>query len=160
MNDVRMNRNDAGASMIELMIAAAVFTLGAVSLLGGLMTLTTHSQVADERARATNFARSTFEDMRGRTIDQILAYEIPVDDVDEGTVSMAGMGTATVSAFAILPNDQGGVDTFELGVDDPGTLDVNALPNPIEVRLVVSPEDNYYGQSSTMHYSSTTMLPY
>ena len=160
MNDVRMNRNDVGAAMIELIIAAAVFTVGAVSLLGGLMTLTTHSQVADERARATNFARSTFEDMRGRTIDQILAYEIPVDNVEAGTVSMAGMGTATVGAFAILPNGQGGFDTFELGVDDPGTLDVDALPNPIEVRLVVSPEESYYGQSSTMQYSSTTMLPY
>jgi hypothetical protein len=132
-----------------------------VALLGGLMTLTTHSQVADERARATNFARSTFEDMRGRTIDQILAYEVPVDNVEEGTVSMAGMGNATVSAFAILPNAQGGVDTFEIGVDDPSTLNVATLPNPIEVRLVVSPvEQNYYGQSSTMHFSSTTMLPY
>ena len=147
--------------MIEMVVAAAVFTAGAVTLLGGLITLTTHSRVADERARATNFSRSTFEDLRGRTIDQILAYDLPVDDPDLGTVNLPGIGTATASATAIIPNGQGGFDTFELGVDDPSGVDPANLPNPIEVRVVLTPlRQDYQGNYADMHYSSSTMLAY
>ncbi len=155
-----ITRNDAGTTMIELVIAAAVFTAGAVTLLGGLMTLMTHSRVADERARATNYARSTFEDMRGRTINQILTYNVPVDNAQQGTVTMPGSGTATVGAFAIIPNGQGGFTSFQLGKDDPATLNVGALPNPIEIRLVVTPVHGGTGGSTQMHFASTTMLPY
>jgi hypothetical protein len=99
--------------------------------------------------------------MRGRTIDQILAYDVPVDNVDQGTVSMPGMGTATVSAFALVPGAQGGFATFQLGVDDPSTLNIAALSNPIEIRLVVTPvRQDYEGNYSTMNYASTTMLSY
>ncbi len=161
MRSVDMTRNDAGTTMVELAIATAVFMAGAVALMGGLVTLTTHSQVADERARATNFARSTFEDMRGLTIAQILAYDVPVDDVETGAVTVAGIGEATPSAFAVLPDGQGGFTTFELGVGDASVLDVSNLPNPIEIRLVLTPTDtNYYGQPSTMQYSTSSMIPY
>lgn len=161
MGKARMARNDAGTTMVELVIATAVFMAGGVALMGGLVTLTTHSEVANERARATNFARSTFEDLRGRTIAQILAYQVPVDDVESGAVTVAGIGEATASAFAVLPDGQGGVTTFQLGVGDASGLDLNTLPNPIEIRLVLTPtETNYYGESSTMQHASSTMIPY
>ena len=161
MGKARMARNDAGTTMVELVIATAVFMAGGVALMGGLVTLTTHSEVANERARATNFARSTFEDLRGRTIAQILAYQVPVDDVESGAVTVAGIGEATASAFAVLPDGQGGVTTFQLGVGDASGLDLNNLPNPIEIRLVLTPtETNSYGESSTMQYASSTMIPY
>jgi hypothetical protein len=159
MGKKSLARNDAGSTMVELLVATAVFMTGMVALLGGLMTLTTHGQVADERARATNFSRSTFEDLRGRSINQILAYNIPVDDPQTGTVQIPGIGTATASAFAVIPDGQGGFDGFELGVDDPAGVNVGNLPNPIEVRLVLTPvRANGEGQYSTMNFYSTTML--
>ena len=160
MNTARMSRSDAGATMVELVIALAVFTAGAVALMGGLVTLTTHSAMADERARATNFARSTFEDLRGLSIDDILAYEVPADDAELGTITIAGIGTVNASAFAVLPDGQGTFTLFELGVDDPSGLDMGTLPNPIEIRLVTEPvqagEDGY----SQVKYSSSTRIPY
>jgi hypothetical protein len=131
--------------------------------MGGMVTLTTHSRVADDRARATNFARSAFEDLRGRPIEQILAYDVPVDNPDLGTVTVSGMGNATPSAFAVIPDGQGGFDSFQLGVDDPSNLNLNSLPNPIEVRLVLSPVRSYQGGGEsypTMNYSSSSMISY
>ena len=165
MEKARMARNDAGTTMVELVIALAVFMAGGVALMGGLVTLTTHSNVADERARATNFARSTFEDLRGRTVAQILAYDIPVDNGENGTVTIAGIGNATPTAFALLPDGQGGIDTFQLGVDDASGLDLNNLPNPLEIRLVLTPYRGYseggeQGGYSTINYASTTMIAY
>ena len=152
--------DEAGTSFIELMIAITVFVLGLSSLLGVITTLTPHRQSADARAQATNFASSTFEDLREESIADILAYEVPVDNVDQNTVNITGIGPVTVSLFAVIPGGGGVADTLvELGSDDAAAVDMSTLPNPIEIRAVMTPtpESQY---SSSLQVSASTIISY
>lgn len=158
-------RSEAGFTLIEVMIATGVFAISIVMLLGGMITISTHNTMADQRARATNFARSSFEDLRGRPLDEILNYDVPVDNPDTNTVLIPGIGDATARLFAIIPQPQnGGFAAFELGVDDPATVDPATLPNPVEIRAVVAPvhRQTYgdYGQTgqTQMSFSASTRV--
>lgn len=157
------SHGEAGFTLVELMIATAVFAGSIVMLVGGMVTLTTHNTLANDRARATTFNRSALEDLRGRTLDEILNYSVPVDDPNVGTVTIPGIGVARPTMFALLPDGAGGIQLFQLGVDDPATV-VNP-PNPIEIRVVL---DNM-GTSTTspqvdggghIQYATSTRIAY
>ena len=151
----------AGTTFVEILVASAVFVAGAVSIMGSVMTLNTHRHVADTRATAASFASSTFESIRGLGIDGILAYDLPVDNAEANTVDLPGTGPVTVSLFALLtPAGDLNPTYFELGVDDASGLDTSTLPNPIEIRAVMSPyHEAGYGYTE-MEFSAATMIDY
>lgn len=150
-----------GTSFIELLIAMAVFVLGLSALLGVMTSLTPHRQSADARAHATNFASSTFEDLRAQSIADILTYEVPVDDPDQNVVNITGIGPVTVSLFAVIPGGFGETATLvELGSSDAGDVDVGTLPNPIEIRAVMNPAPGGGEVSSYMQITASTMISY
>lgn len=151
----------AGTSFVEVLIAVAVFVTGMVPIMGGVMTLTTHRRVADERAQATSFAGSAFENIRGLGIDAILAYDLPVDNQATNTIDLPGTGPVTVSLFAVIPGADGGAPTyFELGVGDVSGINVASLPNPIEIRAEISPYHESDDQYAQMQFNTATMIDY
>lgn len=150
-----------GTSFIELLIAMAVFVLGLSALLGSMASLTPHRQSANARAQATNFASSTFEDLRNRSIGNILGYEVPVDNEQQNTVTILGIGPMSVSLFAVVPGGPGEAAALvELGSDDAAAVDVATLPNPIEIRAVMSPAPGGDDVSSNMQITASTMISY
>jgi len=133
MNGRRQGRNDAGFTLLELMVASGVFAISLVALLGGVVQLTSHNEMTQRRALANTFNRNTLETLRGMDAAEILAWEIPLDDPELGTVTIPGFGQAMPRVFALIPDGQGGVTPFEIGVDDPAT--VPNPPNPLEVQM-------------------------
>lgn len=129
----RQKKGNGGFTLVELMIASGVFAISLVALLGGVVQVTTHNDMANNRAQANMFNRNTLETLRGLGADDVLAYQIPLDNPEMGTVNIPGFGEAIPTMFAMIPNAQGGVDLFELGVDDPAT--VPDPPNPMEVQI-------------------------
>jgi len=153
--------SEAGVTFVEILVAAAVFIAGAVAIMGSMMTLTTHRRVSDTRATASSFASSTFENIRGLGIDGILAYNLPVDDADTNTIDLPGTGPVTVTLFALLTEaGEANPTYFELGVDDASGIDTSDLPNPIEIRAVMTPYHESSEGYTEMQFTAATMIDY
>ncbi len=153
--------DESGFSFLELLIAVAVFVLGLSALLGTMMNLTPHRQSADARARATNYASSTFEELRDLSLSDILAYEAPVDNQQTNSVNISGLGPVTVELYAVVPGGFGQAPTlYELGSAAAGDVDQSTLPNPIEVRAVMSPLHGEGDESTSMQITASTLIPY
>lgn len=167
----RIYKGNAGLTMVELMITAAIFSGSMVFLSGSMVTFASHNTMSEQEAVTTSYNRSVFEDMRGRGLVGLLNYDLPVDDPDLGTVFIPGMGDAYVNIWAILPQEyyvDGGQTPeyvydrwFLVGYDDPAT--VLDPPNPIEVYVEVfkasgAGNQHYYGSGG--HYKSSTMIGY
>ncbi len=151
----------AGTTFVEIMIAMAVFVGGTVSIMGGVMSLSTHRHAADTRAQATSFASSAFENVRGLGINAILAYDVPVDDAENSTVDLPGVGPVAVALFAVIPAGGGVAQSqFELGVDDVAGINVASLPNPIEIRAVMSPYRAGGDGYAQMQFTAATLINY
>lgn len=170
MEKHHIHKGNAGLTMVELMITAAIFSSSMVLLSGSLITFASHNTMAEQEAVTTSYNRSVFEDMRGRGIVGILSYEVPVDNPETGTVFIPGMGDAQVFVWAILPiNETAQTEEtqavaaynrwFLVGVEDPST--VVDPPNPIEIVVQVSKASGYEGQSHEgANFRSSTMIAY
>jgi len=147
----------AGTSFIEIFIAVAMFSAGMVSIMGSVITVTMHRHVADERALASQLAGSAFENIRGLSIDNLLVYDVPVDNTQNGTINLS----VWPGDIEPVRGDPGDVDTlFQLGVDDVASVNVDSLPNPIEIKAVMTPySTNGYAQSN-MQFTAATMIDY
>ncbi len=171
MGKRHIHKGNAGLTMVELMITAAIFSSSMVLLSGSLITFASHNTIAEQEAVTTSYNRSVFEDMRGRGILGILSYAVPVDNPETGTVFIPGMGDAQVLVWAIIPiNESAQTEEtqavaaydrwFLVGVEDPST--VVDPPNPIEILVEVSKASGYEGQShgGGASFRSSTMIAY
>ena len=177
MGKQKITKGNAGLTMVELMITAAIFSSSMVLLSGTMITFTSHNTIAEQEATTTAYNRSVFEDLRGRGLVGILSYEVPVDNPETGTVFIPGMGDARVSVWAIIPQiataqteeTQAAAYSYDrwflMGVDDP--LSVTDPPNPIEVVVEVakasSMQGGYYeggNYEGGIEFSSSTMIGY
>ena len=170
MDAQKIKKNNAGLTMVELMIATAIFSGSMVLLSGTMITFASHNTISEQKATTTAFNRSVFEDIRGRGIVGILSYEVPVDNPELGTVFIPGMGDARVFDWAIIPQDNSSETEqaqsaaydrwFLMGEDDPETV-VNP-PNPIEIVVEVAKATNSEGglHEGGIKFSSSTMVGY
>ena len=158
-------KSNAGLTMVELMMAAAIFSSSIVAFSGSMITIANHNASSEGDATATGFTRTIIEDMRGLSLAEIVDYEVPVDDETMGTVFIPGVGNAWVSIWAVVPKDDGNgrehTTWHLLGEGYPISLE--DLPNPIELKLeVYKAPDSYDGHynGSADHFTSSTMLSY
>ena len=170
MGKQKITKGNAGLTMVELMITAAIFSSSMVLLSGTMITFTSHNTIAEQEATTTAYNRSVFEDLRGRGIVGILSYQVPLDNPELGTVFIPGMGDARVSVWAVIPQDNfseteqtqsAAFDRwFLMGVEDP--LTVTDPPNPIEIVVEVSKAFAIEGASHEggIEFSSSTMIGY
>ena len=182
MGQQKIKKNNAGLTMVELMIAAAIFSSSMVLLSGTMITFASHNTMAEQEASTNAYNRSVFEDIRGLGINGILSYEVPVDNPELGTVFIPGMGEARVNVWAVIPQIIEAADpdaltdpnlptqtsTFDrwflMGVDDPRT--VTNPPNPIEIVVEVAKasaiqgSDYPGGYGGGIKFSSSTMVGY
>lgn len=186
MKNRKIRRNNAGTTLLELMIAAGIMTSSLVLLIGSSLNISALNDVTDQEVAAVNFNRSMIENMRGLSLDGILGYQVPFDDPDLRTVGVPGLGNANVTIWAVLPANAYGAQQavadpqatnpvppeyriwFMCGMDDP-TLIVNA-PNPIEIQIEVSKvTSSPYGEEGGtpnptegygFHYQTSTILAY
>lgn len=74
----KLKGNEAGASLIEILVALAILGLVAVAFLGGLATTSKAIIIANEQTTAESLVRSEAEYVKNYAY-QYLATEYPVD---------------------------------------------------------------------------------
>ncbi|MFP4191309.1 MAG: prepilin-type N-terminal cleavage/methylation domain-containing protein [Candidatus Hydrogenedentota bacterium] len=139
-NAAAKRRNDAGMTLIELMIAAGIMTVAFVLLIGSIISISSTGQMTEDRALAAAHMGTITEELRGLAWDEFLAYEPP---------ALGGLGTGAQIDIELI--DTSGANETVLGAlptthDDLGT---SFPPNPIEARITISWLDTRGHQLST-----------
>lgn len=170
MDKKLITRGNAGLTMVELMIAATIFSSSMVLLSGSMITVANHNTISEQKAMTTGYNGSVLEDIRGLGLMGILSYEVPVDNPQTGTVFIPGIGEAHVNVWAVIPYDVPNVEGesansnysrwFLLGTDDP--LSIVDPPNPIQIVVEVSKATGDYVtyHEGGIEFSTSTMIAY
>jgi len=105
-----LNKNQRGASLIEVMVALVLLSIIAVAFLGGLSTAFKANYIVDERSTAQSLAQSQMEYIKSQDYKSSGAYaELDEDDVPEDydidlSVESIGDGLQKITA-KIYHND-------------------------------------------------------
>ena len=139
-------RNDAGMTLIELMIAAGIMTVAFVLLFGSIISISGTGQMSEDRALAAAHMGTITEELRGLGWEEFLAYEPP---------GLQGLGTGAQIEIELI--DASGANETVLGAlpTTPSDLATASPPNPIEARLTIGWMDTRGHQLSM---SATTLF--
>jgi len=130
---------ESGFTLIEVMVVAGLFVVAMVVLMGSLMTMIRHGEIADKRVAAINLNHSTFDFIRGSDWDDLGDFVHPVTDPDTGISYIEGLGDADVRLWAIIP-PVGGNDGGRLliGSEAMRNFDADNVPNPVEIQIEIA----------------------
>ncbi len=129
---IRTRRNDAGMTLLELMIAAGVMTIGFVLLFGSLMSISTTGSGSEERAAAVAQISTVIEELRSLSFTDVVEYEPP---------PLAGLGGAAQVTVDFIESDENGVTV--LGTLPTTISDLpSPMPNPVETRVQLQWRDD------------------
>ena len=149
--------SESGSTLLELLIATAVFTTGMVALLGGMSTVSTQNRASENRARAINYSMSQMEALRGLSVTALLNYAVPYDNQQRRTVNIPGSGPCTVALYAVIPGADGATPAYlQLGSSAAAAYNKASVPNPVEVQAVVIP----YGEGTHPRYTFSTKVTF
>lgn len=129
-----------GMTLLELMIAAGVMAMAFVFMFGSYAGISTASASSEELAIATAHISTVMEEIRGRpSYAALLAYQPP---------ALTGLGvTETIQVVCL--NSAGAAVALPTAPPSP------ALPNPVEVRVMVTWRDRmgrlFRASCSTLH---------
>lgn len=139
-----INNPEAGMTLLELSIAAAIMASSLVFILGAVVSLSMTSDVAADQAASMAYVTTVMEELRRAPEDDLLAYVPPEPSAD--------MPEQSVEIKYFL-NEDGGVLVPPV---DPlsASGDVDELPNPLHVSISISgitkSGRHYTIQSATM----------
>lgn len=140
MRKFKIRKNDAGFTLIELVFAAGVMTIGMVLMMQAVISLSHQSKVTDARVAATHFSHSILESMNGRELGDVLQYNANQGEFvlsENGTVLFQGVGDVTVNVYAVIT---GGTSTIRasIPISDADLAKYTAVaPNPIEIQVEI-----------------------
>jgi len=106
--NIRYARED-GFTLVELMVAAAVSSIGLVVLMGSVLAVDNHQSISDYKATGTNFTSNVLEFVQDQDFTDfadLATYDPGIADA-EGNVNIPGFGTASFTMFALIPNGGG-----------------------------------------------------
>ena len=116
--------DNAGLSLVELVVAAGVLSIGFTLLAGSLTSIVATGKQTEMRQAALAQTSCVLEELRGMSFDEVVSYEAP---------DMRGLGDDV--AITLECYDASGT-AVSLPTDDEDVID--ALPNPLEVRVTVT----------------------
>lgn len=130
---------ESGFTLIEVMIVAGVFAVSMVVLMGSLMTVIRHSEIADRRVAAVNLNHSTFDFMRGADWDELTDFVHPITDPVTGVTYVDGLGDVDIRMWAIIPSQGTGPGgRLLLGSEAMRNFDLDDVPNPVEIQIEIT----------------------
>lgn len=104
-----LRRNDAGLTLIELLIAAGVFTIGMVLLMNGIISISQQSRVGSAKLAASQFNQGVFELMHGLDFEGIMKFNQGGEyfTLDQsGQMILQGIGPVTIKMSMRDPDSQ------------------------------------------------------
>jgi prepilin-type N-terminal cleavage/methylation domain-containing protein len=106
----RRARAAAGFTLIEVLVGMTITLIGLAGALSLHTTMANGNATAARTSRATAIAEQTLEDLRGSTIEQLIADygdtpTLPIDGAEVGEVEEAGVVFARFLDVTETPND-------------------------------------------------------
>jgi prepilin-type N-terminal cleavage/methylation domain-containing protein len=142
----KLKRNDAGLTLLEVMIASGILAVGMVLLMGSVLSVASTTALTEQRAVSTTYIASVMEELDGRTLEEVLTYwppqlgQIgPADRIQILAYDTYGYG---------IPLPLGGMSTEEPGGDgEPtSTFDVSAYAgmfnSPLQIEVTLQRMDS------------------
>lgn len=128
-------RSDDGVTLVELMIAAALFSMAATVLLQSVVSVAQLNQQGRERAVSSSHLGSIFEFMRGMDYEEMLETDF---DPEGGApfFTFDRLKSPTVKISAYMPvGDSENTETEQLALTQlPVNVDnYSELPDPVEI---------------------------
>lgn len=150
-------KHNAGFTLLELMVATFVLTIGLVVMMGSMVSMYKVQIYADQEATASNWSNFLLEDLQTaakRSDGNIEAFIFGVFkplvenyNVDTSILDNTGLEHVTVAMEAVV--DGTVTDIFD------GTAPENP-PNPIEIQVRFMVRDG----ERTITYTSSKMISY
>lgn len=119
----KMARSEAGIILLELMIAAGVMLGAVVLIIGSLLSVWDVIIISEQRASTYSEVSTVLEELRSLTFDEILQYD---PELLNSTANIEEVRLAFLDADGVL---------ISLPVQE--EIDVDALPNPVEISLTL-----------------------
>lgn len=134
----KKRNNEAGFTLIEVMVVAGLFVVAMVVLLGSLLTIIRQGEIANKRVAAVNLNHSTFDFMRGADWDDLVNFEHPTADPVTGVAYVDGLGDVSIRMWAIIPSQGSGPGgDLLLGSAEIADFDLEDVPNPVEILIQI-----------------------
>ena len=130
-----INNSTSGFTLIELMVASAVFAVGMVVVLGGIVSLFTQSAVSDSRVAAVQFHESILDQMRQLERTAALNYTVPLPQNADGTVHVPGLGDVNIIIQGVIPAVVVGDPPTFFTIPMPVGFDATTVPQVYEVQI-------------------------
>ena len=160
----RARRNDAGFTLMEIVFTAGVVVTGMVMLMGSAVNVAAQSKVSEMRSQALQFNMSVLESLRGRSQEDLLTFNSDGSELavnEEGYITLNGLGNAAVAIEYLVPGNQDVENSFvslPLTEEQMESMDLSALPNPLEVRVTLSVASGANGP--VYNFQSSALLGY
>jgi type II secretory pathway pseudopilin PulG len=113
-------KNNAGMTLVEVMLASGVMATALSLLFGSLMSISVIGRISEERVSARAELGSVMEGLNGKTGAQLLAYVKP---------TLKGPGTNRAIVVQAYQANGTAVNLPFVGQTPP------TLPNPVEVKV-------------------------
>lgn len=133
----RVNRKNAGITLLELMFAAGVMAVALSMLFGSLIGINLMGEVAEGRSRASTVMSSVLEEVRASNFNTILEF---------APTPITHPGVTIVVQLEVVDED-GNLTQVPLAED----AEVN-FPNPAEIKATVvwtTPRGRAYSMTSS-----------
>ena len=141
----KLKRNDAGLTLLEVMIASGILAVGMVLLMGSVLSVASTTALTEQRAVSTTYIASVMEELDGRSLEDVLTYWPPQLGAvgPEDRVQILAYDTYGYG----IPLPLGGMSTGEPGTDGtPTEIDVSAYAgmfrSPLQIEVTLQRMDS------------------
>ena len=151
-------KNNAGLTLIELMIAAGILTIGLVLLMSSVVNVNATVKSSDVTVRATHFNTSILESLRGRDHDAILQFNSDGSElaISNNVIQLNGIGPAKFYMWCVM--DVSGTTTrYAIPMTDESLAALPATPNPMEIQVELH-IDRGLGTGKELKYRSSSLV--
>ena len=163
MNKSKPNRNDAGFTLIELVFAAGVMSVGMVLMMQSIISLNNQARLTDVRVAASHFSHSILESMHDMEFAEIVQFNADGEEFSltpEGTIIMDGVGEVTVNIYAVISDGGGSFERAPIPVSDADVAQYSAAaPNPLEIQVEIL-MDAGMGEGNEYKFRASTFVYY
>jgi prepilin-type N-terminal cleavage/methylation domain-containing protein len=123
-------KSQAGLTLIELMMAALVFAIGMVAVLGSLVGIMNNHRVAITKNKAYTEIQNQLVALEGTLNDSnVLSFDIN----NPAAIELPDLPGSSVTLFIINPDGVSGPELIELPDANAGTNFPGGPPDPFEI---------------------------
>ena len=131
---MKMKRNnEAGMTLLELMIAAGIMATALSMLFGSLISINVIGKISEDKALATTQVAGLLEHVRSLTYEDLLPYSPPMEITSPGVKQKVVIECYDEDGgtYALPITSEGSSDTITSYTEIP------TLPNPMDVKITL-----------------------